>query len=478
MNNNININSVITSNYKILFITFSNFIINYLMSLFLIKLLAPSDFGIINLINSTLEFFLFMHSFRFDQLYYSRNGFSKEIERFNYIFLRITSILIGFILFLIFHPIIIKQYNVPDNILNIFIIYFFLRTINATATIFVLEQTQQMKRYKFELFNGICAIIGNLFAILLAYYGFGYKSLIAKAIISNILIFIISYFLFKIKISFSLKLPIIKWYLKKGMYLFLNNYINIISNKIDDLFIGYGISQKILGLYGRSFQIAILPGMLITDNIIANNYPIFIKYKNDKPKINKIMKLLIDSVIIANSLLLMNILIFLPFLIINFFGLQWENIYYYTIGFIFFSLGGGVIKIIYNYMVAIDKIKDLNKIYISYAIINLLLISAGFFTYKTWGIIIAQNLTTFCIIIYMIFYNKLPWSYIKTLIISFLGLNMIFTILINFSSNFSLKVLITNFIIGNLAYLFFITIFNFNNIKELLNVLKNKKLSI
>ncbi len=384
-------NEITHSNIRMTIISTIIFVTNYIFGLFLIKLIFPDKFGLITLIISTIELSALLDGFRFDQLYYNRNSKNTGKELFNYGLLRVFNALLAGIISLVILGIFYHELLFDKKFIFTFFLFIINKGIVGITTVFILEATKKWQRYRYEQISLCFNIVANLTALTLAWFGWQLTALVSKYLIAAILTF--AYFLWKNYNLFEISpdRSILKWYITRGIRLFPNNMVMNISTRIDDIFIGYGISQAVLGVYSRAFQFVRLPVEFFSNNFLANNYPLLLKHKDDANRIHQIIEILICACIFFISFFTLNFLSFIHWLIQYYWGEKWSLIFPISLSLIFIPFGKPALDLLQNYMIVTEKYSKVNRVFVIYGIIEIIAITVGFIFFNFWGVAIAQS---------------------------------------------------------------------------------------
>ena len=271
---------------------YSNVFVSLIIISILSRLLSPREFGVLAVIN---VFVIFFNSFS-DMgigatLIQNRNLKLKEISSFF-----ILTILIGLVLAIIFYLFVnnflvnFYQNNIYKN-LSIFLSFHIL--INSIG---VVPKALINRRKKFKILgiiNVFSNTISGTIAIILAYFGFSFYSLIFQGIIMNLITNILILKQIKMKLIFYFNIKYIKKSFSYSGYIFIFNFINYFARNLDNILIGKYFGVETLGFYDKAYKLMLYPIDLLTGAINVVLHPIFARYQNDNEKIYlEYMKLL------------------------------------------------------------------------------------------------------------------------------------------------------------------------------------------
>lgn len=268
--------------------TLSNQGVTFVLSIILARLLLPSEYGLVAMVNI---FIVFSNVFITD-------GFSssliqkKDADRldFNSMFwvsLMVAAMLYG--LLYVFAPLISDMFNESQltPILRVYGLILFFNSYNAIQYASLSKDLDFKKQFYSTAVGGIGS---GLIGIVLAYDGYGVWALVAQALANIILNNITLSFILKWRPSFSFSWIRAKNMLGFGVKVLSSNMLRTIANEIRQFLIAKYYTPADLAIYnrGRSF-----PGFLytnLTTTISSVLFPAIANYSNDERKVNKMMR--------------------------------------------------------------------------------------------------------------------------------------------------------------------------------------------
>jgi PST family polysaccharide transporter len=156
---------------------------------------------------------------------------------------------------------------------------------------------RKMLRFKqIGIISVVVHIICGIIAIILAYIGFSYYTLVINGILTGLFTFIAYYILHPVNPSFRIEINSIRKIARFSIFQFLFQFFNYFARNTDNLLIGKYFSSSALGFYDRSYKLMRMPVQNLTYVITPVLLPILSKYQDDKTFIYnvyyKIVKLL------------------------------------------------------------------------------------------------------------------------------------------------------------------------------------------
>jgi teichuronic acid exporter len=310
------------SNIKWSFIeSISMQIISFLLSIILARLLLPSDFGILAVVN---VFYLLVNTFIDGGLKEALIQ-KKEASDEDYSTVYWTNLIISSLLYLVLFtaaPFIEDFYHYKDLAFYIRIqsLCLFLDSFNVIQLV---RATRELKLKKITKARIPAAIISLIVGVLLAYSGFGIMSLIIMQIIqsliyTSLLLYRTEYFPRPI-----IKIESLKILYGYGFKLFISGYINRIFTQGMSLIFAKYYSAATLGLYTRSRNLQGLPSNIITDTFVKGSYPTMVILQNNHEALRKVYHGSLQILVIITSLLSVLLFFQAESIVFFLFGEKW-----------------------------------------------------------------------------------------------------------------------------------------------------------
>ena len=179
----------------------------------------------------------------------------------------------------------------------------------------------EFKKLFFVVF--VSNFIGNIFGIALALRGFDIWALISINLSMNILSVIISFALKPHSLKFIFDMTAAKEIFKFGAGLTLLRLFNQLSNQVDKLIIGKGMSTAVLGLYERSLYIAIMPRVYVGNTLDGVLFSTLSKVQSDSEKVQFIFFRLISLMVLFIGYISLTIFFFSKEVVLVILGEKW-----------------------------------------------------------------------------------------------------------------------------------------------------------
>ncbi|MGD9558673.1 MAG: lipopolysaccharide biosynthesis protein [Mangrovibacterium sp.] len=262
---------------------YSNIIISLIITAILARLLTPSEYGIVAIVMVFITFFTYLADFGLGPAIIQ----NKELDKKDIESIFSVSLLIAGTLSLLFYfsAGLISRFYDNAELLNI------ARWLSLSVLIFtinVVPSALNKKELKFKqlgIISVVVQILAGIVAVVMAFMGFSYYALIFRAILSGLFLFIGSYYLNPVRISFHIRWTSIVKIWRFSTYQFLFNFINYFSRNTDNLLIGKYFGSAMLGFYDKAFSLMLMPVQNLTHVITPVLHPVLSDYQDRKDKI-------------------------------------------------------------------------------------------------------------------------------------------------------------------------------------------------
>ena len=290
---------------------FSNYGIQFIIGIFMARLLSPSDYGITALPAVFLAVAGIFAGAGFGTAMVRKPELTEE-DLSTAFYYSTTVGIIAYILLFIASPWIADFYNTP--VLK--------PLIRVTAQNIILTRRLDFKTP--AKIGVTCRIVTGIVGIVMAFYGYGVWSLTISAMLSGIL-------------GLGIKFYVVRWYPKTGWSkesfkylwgfgnkLMASQLIDTLYNNITPIFIGKFYSPADLGIYNRSLGYAKLPSQQATGILSGVTFPVLTKMQdNDEFLANSYRRMLKDSAFVIFPIMMLLAGLARPLIIIMI-SAKWE----------------------------------------------------------------------------------------------------------------------------------------------------------
>lgn len=361
--------------------TLGNGLVSFLVTIILARILSPADFALIALLTVFVTASNVIIDGGFAQAII-RDDDPSEKDLSSVFWLNMTLSLGLYVVLFCLSPCIAKFYDAPELVVLSRVV-FLVVIFNA----FTLIQNATLKRSllfaKVEQASVLGAFIAGGIAVALACVGGGIWALVANMVLMP---FFRSIFLWCVspwRPQWQFDLESVKKYLSFGVFLTLQNLLDVLISNLTTLFIGRVYTKSDLGYYSQAgkldYYIA-TPLMSVLDKVI---YPIFSKVKNEAIRLKDGYRQVIGIVLFGVLPVMIFILSNAEQTIVFFFGEQWQPSAIYLQFLAILCL----FQIIHRIFVNVILIKGKTSVMLSFAIIKQSLRLLAFFLTVHQGVV-------------------------------------------------------------------------------------------
>lgn len=262
--------------------------IQFIIQIFLARLLSPDDYGVIALITVFIAFAnVFVQSGFNTALIQKQNADEKDFSSVFYISLLVAGIL--YILLFLSAPLIASFYEVKEliNIIRVLSITLFLGTFNSIQNA-IISRKMDFKKLFYSSLGAV--IISGIIGVIFAYQGFGVWALVFQQLINQISICIILFFTVKWypKLLFSLKR--LRLLFSFGGKLLCSALLDTGYREMTNLIVGKVYSPATLGYYNRGYQ---FPSLIVNNfngSIQSVLFPALASVQDNKIRVKELTR--------------------------------------------------------------------------------------------------------------------------------------------------------------------------------------------
>ncbi len=354
--------------------------VNFIVMLILARLLAPSDFGLIAMI----QIFLSIGQSLVDSGMTSSLLRNKDLESGDYSSVFFFNIIVSAVIYLLLFavaPLISSFFGQP-------LLKPIVRVLGVTILIqsfFSIQNTIFTRELKFKIQMILqlpSVIIAGVCGLLFARYGFGVWSIVFMNIIRISLYTIFHWVASSWRPTLEFRVERIKYHITYGYKLTLSGLLNTFFNNIYKLVIGKSISITQLGLYDRAFELRQLPISNLSMALDKVTFPAFAKIQNDLPRLKNAYRSMMLSVLFGVALLMIIFSVNASSIFTLLYGNKWISAApYFQIMCI-----GGILFPIHSYNLNILKVKGRSDLFLKLEIIKKIVVLITVVISIRWGI--------------------------------------------------------------------------------------------
>ena len=267
--------------------------IQFISGIILARLLTPYDYGCIGM----LSIFMVLAEAFIDGGFGSALIQKKRPTQEDYstiFFWNLGVAALMYIVLFITAPAIARFYDIPllQSVLRVQGIILFIYAFN------IVQRNQLQKKLNFKVLS-IVTIATSLIAlsitIYMAYSGFGVWSLVTQHILTAAIPALVFWFYIKWRPKWVFSRQSFKELFSFGLYIFLANFVNQFSQKIQGLLIGKIYNPTTMGYYSKAEGTEKLASTSISNVMIQVTYPLYAEVQDDKEAMTRMVRRLTST---------------------------------------------------------------------------------------------------------------------------------------------------------------------------------------
>ena len=262
--------------------------IQFILQVFLARLLTPKDYGTVALITVFITIStVFVQSGFNTALIQKKDIDEEDISSVFYVSLFIAIIM--YVILWIIAPTIANFYRILEltPILRVMGLGLFLNTFNSIQNA-IISRTMEFKRLFYSSLGAI--IISGILGIILAYKGYGVWALVYQQLMNQFSICIILWITVKWRPKLLFSIKKVKKLFSFGGKLLCSSLIDTTYRELVNLIIGRVYSPAMLGYYNRGDQ---FPKVIVSNfngTIQSVIFPVLASVQHDKMRVKEIMR--------------------------------------------------------------------------------------------------------------------------------------------------------------------------------------------
>ena len=262
--------------------------IQFIIQIFLARLLSPSDYGIIALITVFIALAnVFVQSGFNTALIQKQNADEEDFSSVFYISLLVAGIL--YILLFLLAPLIASFYEIKEliNIIRVLSITLFFGAFNSIQNAIV-SRRMDFKKLFYSSLGAV--IISGVIGVIFAYQGFGVWALVFQQLINQFSICFILFFTVRWYPKFLFSFERLKVLFSFGGKLLCSALLDTGYREMSNLIVGKVYSSTILGYYNRGY---LFPDVIVNNfngSIQSVLFPILASVQNNKARVKELTR--------------------------------------------------------------------------------------------------------------------------------------------------------------------------------------------
>lgn len=267
---------------------FGAYIVSFVISVVLARILDPSTYGVVALMTVVITFLdVFVTGGFANSLIYDKKASEKD---FNTLFIFNIGFSIALYLALFFTaPLIANYYDKPALtwLIRVAGISLLINGIKNLQYAFVAKRLE-FKKFFYATIGG--TIASGAIGITLAFLGFGAWALVIQGVANHFIDSLILWFVIKWKPKIEFSFSLFKKHFSFGWKILVYKIIYNVSNSVRQLAIGKKYTDSDLAFYNRGKTYPNMIGQNITSSVNSVMYPVLAKTQDDKKRFNEILE--------------------------------------------------------------------------------------------------------------------------------------------------------------------------------------------
>lgn len=267
---------------------FGVYIVSFVVSVVLARILDPSTYGVVALMTVVITFLdVFVTGGFANSLIYDKEATEKDFNT-----LLIFNILFSVVLYVglfFFAPLIANFYEQPELVWLIRVagISLLINGVKNLQYAFVSKRLE-FKKFFFATIGG--TIASGVIGVTMALLGCGAWALVVQGVVNHFIDSLILWFVIKWRPKFEFSGKLLKKHFAFGLKILIYKVIYNISNSVRQLVIGKKYSEEDLAFYNRGKTYPNMVGQNITNAVNSVMYPVLAKTQDDKKRFNEILE--------------------------------------------------------------------------------------------------------------------------------------------------------------------------------------------
>jgi len=259
------------------------FLIQFIITIVLARLLSPQDFGVI----AMLVIFTELSKVIIDSGYSQALIRKKDADQRDFSSIFYLNILIAIIIYFLFFSISpwiadFYHYSELKNIARVVFVSFVINSLGIVPNAIIVRNLNFKILAKRTLLS---SILSGIFGIILAYHGFGVWSLVFQTLMASLLRVILIWNYSKWKPSGSISYQPIKSMFGFSGNLMISGVLDVIVSNIQSLIIGKYYTKNDLGYYSQAKRLQTIPSYSIVTVIQTVIYPILSRIQDENERL-------------------------------------------------------------------------------------------------------------------------------------------------------------------------------------------------
>jgi len=302
----------------------SNLALQFALSVILMRILLPSDYGLLAMAMVLIGFAGIFNEFGFSSALI-QNQTINEHHKSSIFWINIFIGALLTLLFFLMAEVFAGFYNNE----NLIIVIRYLSFSFIISSISIVPGTLLQKEMNYPAINKIdvsVVVISGIASVYLAYNGWGVMSLVFQTLLSQLLKIPLLFYASRWRPKILFSINSIKELFSYSAYLTGFNFINYWARRSDDLLVGRFIGAESLGIYSRAYSLMLLPITHVIGLVSNVIFPAFSSIQEDKNRIKNIYLNVIQVLSFITFPMMIGLIAAAENFILGIFGTKWADV--------------------------------------------------------------------------------------------------------------------------------------------------------
>lgn len=259
---------------------FGSKVISFISNIILARLLLPSDFGCIGMLQVFIALGDVLIVAGFTSAIIQKQD-TTDLDYSSVFYWNLVMSIIVYCALFFGAPMIASFYGMPllKSVLRVQGIVVIINSFSIIQTDLLVKS---LRFRELSIRNIVCAIIGTVVAVVMAFYGCGVWSLVASALVNALAGVVLLWSLSGWRPSFQFSWLSLKRLFAFGGLMALSSIVNTIYTELQSLIIGKKYSSSDLGYFTQARALENIPTHLFTSIVNQVSFPVFAKMQDDR----------------------------------------------------------------------------------------------------------------------------------------------------------------------------------------------------
>lgn len=296
--------------------------LQFLSNLVLARLLMPSDYGAIGMLNIFIAVSSIFVTAGFGSALIQKKN-PTHIDYTSVFYWNLFAAIILYLVLFFSGPAIARFYKIPELCIILRVQSVSL-IIQAFATVQSNQLQKQLRFKELSIRNIIAALIGTIVAIVMALLGYGVWSLVVSTLVSSLAGVFLLWRMSSWRPTWEFSFQSLKSLFAFGGLMALSSFVETVYSNIQGLIIGRWYTASDLGYYTQAKKLEIVPSSAITSVVNQVSFPVLSGLQDEKERFVYGMRKSIKATAFVSFPLMILLAVIAEPLIILLYGEKWS----------------------------------------------------------------------------------------------------------------------------------------------------------